>query len=258
MQLTTKLRYKVALRAAGVHFFGTFFVGVLAAALVFGVWYPFPYRELAGGSELFVILVVVDIICGPLLTLILFNPIKSRLELFLDISLIVVIQSLALGYGLYSVAQARPIYLVFEVDRFRVISVADIQPESLNSELGGLHVLPWNGPKIIGTRDPHTPYEKMISLDLSLQGIEPSARPDWWQDYELNKQQVLAKAQLVGVLRTKHPSSGLLIDQSVAVSERPETGLGWLPLTSFNSSSWVVFVDLNTAEVLAFAPLDGF
>lgn len=251
-------RGAAAARAAAFHFFISVLVAAMAAALVFGLWYPFPYRELAGGRELFLIVVAVDVVCGPLLTSVLFNPRKSRRELFLDLSLVALVQLAALGYGLYTVALARPVYLVFEVDRFKVVSTADIQPDALKPEAGGLQVLPWTGPLIIGVRDPRSPDEKLQSLDLSMQGLEPSARPDWWQAYELSKPQVLKRAQPIEALRKRQPSAVSLIDQAVAESGKGESALGWVPLTSFKSTSWVAFVDLSTAEVLAFAPVDGF
>ena len=256
--MSLSIRGRAAARAAAVHFLASMLVALLAATVVFGLWYPYPYRELAGGRELFLIVVAVDVVCGPLLTLVLFNPRKSRRELFLDLSLVALVQLAALGYGLYTVAQARPVYLVFEVDRFQVVSAADVQPGALKPEAGGLHVLPWTGPLIIGVRDPRNPDEKLQSLDLSMQGLEPSARPDWWQVYELSKPQVLKRAQPIDALRKKQPGAVSLIDQAVGESGTGESALGWVPLTSFRSTSWVAFVDLKTAEVLAFAPVDGF
>lgn len=255
---TLGARFHAAIIAAGYHFCGTLLLILVSATIVFCVWYPFPYRELAGGTDLFVTLVLVDIICGPLLTLVLFNPLKSRRELTLDISVIVFVQMAALVYGIISVAQARPVYLVFEVDRFKVVSIADVQMDSLRPELGGLQLLPWMGPKVIGVRDPRNPEEKFASLEMSLRGIEPSSRPDWWQTYELSKPQVQMRAQSIERLRRKKPEAHLQINEAIADSGKLEAELGWLPLTSFKSTGWVAFIDLKTAEVLAFAPVDGF
>lgn len=157
-------RGKSAAKAAAVHFFVSAVVATSAAILVFGLWFPFPYRELAGGRDLFLIVVTVDVICGPLLTAVLYNPLKSRRELVFDLTLVALIQLAALVYGLYQVAQSRPVYLVFEVDRFHAVTAADIQPGALKPELGGLHVLSWVGPRTIGVRDPRDPNEMLRSL----------------------------------------------------------------------------------------------
>lgn len=47
-------------------------------------------------------------------------------------SIVVFIQCAALLYGLHVLAEARPIALIYEVDRFRVISRADIYEVELN------------------------------------------------------------------------------------------------------------------------------
>lgn len=253
-----KDRLRAGLRAAAFHLVASAVGAMLAAALVFGVWYPQPYRELTGGVSLFLLMVGVDLICGPVLTGVIFNPAKPRRELVTDIGIVVLIQLAALGYGLFSVAMARPVYVVYEVDRFQVVTRADVQVDALHPEQGGLHLLPWMGPRIIGVRDPKSSQENLDSLDLSLRGLEPSARPDWWQSYEQSIPKVLARAQPIAVLRAKRPGQAELIDQAVAESGRPEAELRWVPMVSFKVMDWVAFVDARTAEVLAFAHVDGF
>jgi hypothetical protein len=44
-------------------------VVALAALLVFGGWYPSPWRQLLGVAGVFGLVVSVDLVCGPLLTL---------------------------------------------------------------------------------------------------------------------------------------------------------------------------------------------
>ncbi|WP_333906292.1 TfpX/TfpZ family type IV pilin accessory protein [Delftia acidovorans] len=251
-------RWQATLRAVSIHFVASFIVAALVAALVFNLWFPYPYRELAGGRELFWLIIGVDVVCGPLLTAVLFNSRKPRRELMLDLGFVALIQFSALIYGLHTLSQARPVYLVFEVDRFRVVTVADVDSKSLHLEQGGLHALPWAGPRIIGTRAPHNNKEYIDSLDMSLGGLDPSMRPDWWQPYEKNKPDALKRAQKMEALRNKHPSQKALIEKAVRDSGLSEASLAWLPVTSFLSTAWVALIDNQTAEVKAFAPLDGF
>jgi hypothetical protein len=253
-----KNRLIPALIASGVHLLSSLVVALVAAALVFFVWYPYPYRELSGGKELFLIVVAVDVVCGPLLTMVLFNNSKPRSELFKDLTLVVLIQLAALIYGMYTMALARPVYLVEEVDRFKVVSVADISPDQLKPESNSLHKLPWFGPQVIGTREPRDSDEKLKSLEMSLQGLEPSARPEWWQSYDLSRNKVLMRAKPVADLRAKRQGVGSLIDHAIKQSGKVEAELLWLPMTSFKSTDWVAFIDSKTAQPLAYAPIDGF
>lgn len=256
--MSFKQRIFSASKASGIHLLCSLCAALLAGVLVFGIWYPYPYRELSGGRELFLLIMAVDVVCGPILTLVLFNPTKSKAELYRDLSLVIFIQLAALIYGLYTVSMARPVYVVHEVDRLRIVSRADIPGDQLKPELGGLHQLPWYGPKLIGIRDAKDGDERLKNLELSLQGQEPSVRPDWWQSYDLSRDKVLKVAKPVFKLREKRPDAIALIDLAVAQSGKAELNLLWLPITSFKSAEWVAFIDATTADVLSYAPVDGF
>ena len=133
---TTRIR--TAFKAFGIHFGISLLVAALVALLVFTIWYPYPFRELAGGRDLFILVIAVDIICGPLLTSILFSPTKPKKELITDISLVVIVQLLALGYGIWNVWLARPVYLVNTENKFYVvtnISVKDFDLQNIPLEL---------------------------------------------------------------------------------------------------------------------------
>lgn len=255
--LSQRLRY--ALKAAGWHLSASVLIAATAAALVFGLWFPYPYRELVGGRELFLIVVAVDVVCGPLLTLVMFNHEKSRRELALDLSLVALIQLCALAYGLHTVEQARPVYLAFEVDRFRAVTYADIQKEALKPEAGGLQLIGWGRPRLIGVREPANGEEMLRSLDLSLSGFDPSVRPDWWVPYDSIRDRVLSRAKPLAELRKKKSTEDIArIERAIRDSGLSETQLVWLPVTSFQSTGWVVLMDKTNAKALAFAPVDGF
>ena len=61
--------WKSKFKTAGIHLGLSLGLAVLAALLVFYIWYPYPYREISGGRELFLLVVAVDVILGPLITL---------------------------------------------------------------------------------------------------------------------------------------------------------------------------------------------
>lgn len=167
-------------RFALIHLGASALIAAIVAFLVFQLWYPHPYRALTGGLQLFAILVCVDLVCGPLFTLILANPKKSKKELTLDLSLVVLIQLGALAYGLYSVKEARPVILSFEQDRIAVVTEAEIDKDDLPNAPDGMKTLPLSGMTKIGIRKADNEKEFFESVNLSMQGIEPSLRPSWW------------------------------------------------------------------------------
>jgi hypothetical protein len=156
-------RLKFGLKAMTVHFVISLLVAALMAWLVFTIWYPYPFREMSGGRELFLLVIGVDVICGPLLTFILFSPTKPRKELITDISLIVVIQLLALCYGVWNVWLARPIYLVNEGARFHVVSRVSLDAKSIDALAPALKPQLFSGPLKVAMRD--TTFAEQMSIN---------------------------------------------------------------------------------------------
>jgi len=253
-------------RVVGIHVLLSLAVVVLVALVVFVAWFPSPLGKLAGGLRLFWTLVGVDLVCGPLLTLLLYRATKTRLALAVDFSLIALLQLAALGYGLHTLAQARPLAQVFEVDRFRLVSYADIAEPDLQNLPGWAQ--PWSlaAVRTVGLRDAVSAAERLQSLGSSLSGVDAGQWPSRWQDYALNRQQVLQRSKPLAALRAAHPTSLDVIDQAVADAmanmqpgESPDADqLRWLPLVSRTSLDWVVLLDPSSLRIRAYAPLDGF
>ena len=109
----TAFFWKDRLRASAIHLAISLGIAALAALLVFALWYPYPYREISGGRALFLILVSVDVIIGPLITLAVFNRAKPAKELRRDLASGGLIQLAALAYGLWTMFLARPVRRVF-------------------------------------------------------------------------------------------------------------------------------------------------
>lgn len=245
----------MALLASLKHLLFSCVIAVAVAGLVFLVWYPAPYAELAGGHGLFWLVIVVDVVCGPLLTFVIFSPAKPRSEIVRDIGLVVLVQFGALLYGLYSVAQARPVWLAFEGNRFRVVSIPDLANQSLDAAPEALRLLSWTGPKLLGVRlaQPTDP-DFVQSVKASLEGSHPAFRPARWQSYDAKevRQSLLPMAKLTA----RYPAEEGSIRE--AVGGRDLGQLGYLPLAANNVTDWVVVVDRGTGQPVAHLHLDGF
>lgn len=250
-------RIQFAARAAAWHFAASIATAFVFAGCIFGLWYPYPYWEIAGGGFLFALILGVDVVCGPLLTLILFSPAKSRRELALDLSLIICIQIAALAYGGWSLAMARPVFVAFEVDRFRVVAATDIQVSDLPDAPAEFQTISWSGPVLIGTKLPRNGNERLKSLELSLQGQEPGSLPGWWQPYSLSTPDVLRKMKPLDLLRSKNEKSAIVIDRFLQKTGLASKELTYLPLVSQKRTDWVVILN-SRAEIVGFAPIDGF
>ena len=247
-------------RAAVIHLGFSLAAAALAALLFFGIWYPYPYREISGGRELFLLVVAVDVVMGPLMTLAVFNPAKPRKELRRDLAVIGLLQIAALVYGLWTVAVARPVHLVFELDRYRVVHAIDVEPALLHRAPPDLRSLPLMGPTMLSVREFKSRKESFDATMAALQGASISAQPDLWQSYEKAKAQIIASAKPVAELKARFP--GRINDINAALSSRGGSAanlanLGYIPLAS-RKTFWTVLVDTQTAEVVGFVAIDPY
>ncbi len=254
---TAMINWKERLRASGIHLGISVAIAALAALLVFGIWYPYPYREVSGGRELFLIVVAVDVILGPLITLAVFNRKKLWNELRRDLAVVGLIQLAALGYGLWTVAIARPVHLVFEIDRFRVVHAVDVPEGLLGRQPGLVKAMPWLGPTLLAVRPFRSAEENMNATVAALKGLQLGARPDLWQPYEDAKSRVLQAAKPATELEQRFARRADEIDRVLKAAGRSPQALGYIPMVGRNSF-WTVFVDMTTADVVAFMPLDAF
>ena len=100
------------------------------------------------GRELFLIVVAVVVVLGSLITLAVFNRAKSARELKRDLTMVALLQLAALISRTWTVLVARPVHMVFEYDRFRVVHPVDVPVVLLSRTPPGIVAL------ISGNRTP--------------------------------------------------------------------------------------------------------
>jgi len=119
------------LTAFGLHLAGS---AVALTAVLGGFWlgwYRWPGWYLASVLHVVGILVAVDLVLGPTLTLIVANSAKPRRELARDIAIIVTVQLAALIYGASTLWLGRPLYYTFSTNRLEIVQASDLKPEDI-------------------------------------------------------------------------------------------------------------------------------
>ncbi len=222
-------------------------------ALVFWVWYPQGYRLAAGGTTLFMLICTVDVILGPLLMAVVFNPEKSRRMLVFDVAVIVSVQLAALGYGLYTVAVARPLALVQEANRFRIVSSSDVRAE----ETGALKlpaVFSLQGPVVLGTR-PVQPEENADATLMAMGGFDLGQRPSFWVPFSQNQHELYKQAApLVSALEKASAQDKRFILELLAGQENQFHAYKVVPLVA-KDPNWSVLLD-GQGAVLGLVPIN--
>ena len=183
-------------------------VGIVCA-LIFFVWYPQPYFHIVGAESVLKVLIGVDLVVGPLLTLILYKPNKPGLKF--DMSVIVAIQLIALIYGTTVIYQERPYFVVFAIDRFEVMAYNEIDPDQIPND--SLRDKPFIGPMLAVALFPDSEQERQHLLDDFLAGKpDIERRPEYWDVYAKHSASVIERATPLTKLMDERPDARHQID----------------------------------------------
>lgn len=243
-------------KAFGLHFIVTLLLAAAAAALIFLVWFPDPLQTMLGGWGLFVLVVGCDLALGPLMSLVIYNSRKARRLLILDYTIVGAVQLAALGYGIYIMSSARPVYIAFATDQFEVVAAADIAEKDLRAGKDPFRSLPLTGPKLIGTRNPTDPHERSELLLAAFEGRDVQFQPRYYVPYETQVELVKKKAQPIARLRARHPQSAAMVAEVSRKFNVREQQLGWLNIRTPSMAFWTAVVDMRTALPIAYLPID--
>ncbi|OWQ88472.1 hypothetical protein CDN99_16595 [Roseateles aquatilis] len=232
-------------------------VAATVAAVVLLVWYPWPYRIVSGGENLLLLVMTVDVIMGPLITLVIFDIRKPLRELRRDMAIIVVLQLAALAYGVHTVYAARPVVLALENDRFRVSIAAGVAVVELDKAPEGLRSLSLTGPRLVGVAQPEGD-ERFDAVMMGLAGVDLGARPKYWRHWDADaRRRALAVGKPLVDWLKPHPTGEQDVRQAAERTGLPPERLLYIPMLA-RRTDWSVLVDRTTGDVVGFAPIDGF
>ena len=234
-------------QASGIHFLLSILIGLVVLTLMLTVWYPWPLFEAMGGSGLLLILCGVDVVLGPLITLIVFRQGKRGMKF--DLVVIAAVQLSALLYGSHIVYLARPAFIVFVKDQFEVAIAVEAQPERLaQAKYPQYRHLPLGGPLLAFADFPTDPAERNKVVAAAFAGEDMQQFPQYFAPYEARTAEVLAKAQPIARIRKNEPETGKIIDAWLAKTGTEESDVRYFPLRA--RQAWVaVLVDAKTAKI---------
>jgi hypothetical protein len=233
-------------RAAGTHLVICVGIATLVLGLMLFVWYPPPLFQIMGGSGLAVILIGVDMVIGPLLTLVVFRAGKPGLKI--DLAIIGAFQLAALAYGCHVISLARPAYVVFVKDQFQVVTALELAPERLaEAKYPQFRAVPWTGPAFVFGEWPTAKADQQRLINAIFTGEDLQHFPKYYAPYERGRTEILAKAEPLSHVRITEPQAARVIDAWLASSGASEQKLRYLRLRGRNG--WLaVLVDRDTAR----------
>ena len=183
-------RYK----AAALHLAGSVIVLLLLLGLISQILYPGALFRAAAGFELLRLLMVVDMIIGPLVTLIIFNPKKKLIKM--DMAIVLLCQLGFMAYGAASIYIARPVYMVFTGHNFHMVRANEIEPKDLAKvTLPQYKQLPLLGCTYVGAIEPLDPKIKNDIAFAGLGGMGLQNLPQYFVPLNQFTDQVIAAAK---------------------------------------------------------------
>jgi hypothetical protein len=215
------------LKAFGLHLLGS----AIALALILGTlylgWYHGPGWYLSDVSHVVAVLVLVDVVIGPSLTLVIADVMKPRRELARDIAIIAAVQLAALAYGSSALWNGRPLYYAFSVNCLSLVQAQDIDADALKlARAQGAPLVPhwYSLPRWIWAPLPQDPTKSAkIVESATLGGVDVTAMPQYykpWNDGLPELKTQLKKVDEIGffsrkereTLKERMRAAGLAVD----------------------------------------------
>lgn len=236
-------------KAFSIHLLMSVCVASFAALLIFVVWYPDKLASASGVNDIFLLLIAVDVVLGPLLTLIIFNPRKKELKR--DVSIIVGIQIIALIYGMFTMFSVRPTFIVFNVDRFDVVyanELSDMDWTRIEDER--FDSIPWWGPQVVAAKLPDdTSAAEEIIMSAISGGSDLQHRPEYYLSYTDAAALVKEVIRPLEALKKYNKERLTEIDQLIAQYSAKTDQIGYIPLIA-KSRNLSVMIDRGSTEIV--------
>ncbi len=157
-------------KAAGRHLLISAMVALPILVMMSWVWYPPPLFLAAGAAKLALTIIGVDVVVGPLLTLIVYK--QGKRGMLFDLWVIGLLQLAALVFGLSVSVSSRPAYIVATPGAAVLVHANELY-YGATPDRAALSPPPMWGPEIVAALPAQSPEEKQALIQEIMAG-----RPD--------------------------------------------------------------------------------
>ncbi|HSN40827.1 MAG TPA: TfpX/TfpZ family type IV pilin accessory protein [Burkholderiales bacterium] len=241
-------------KAAGLHSLISIVIATLVGSLIYFVWYPPPYFQIAGGSKLMLLIMGVDVVVGPVLTLAVFKSGKKGLRF--DLTVIALLQAVSFSYGASVIARARPVFVVGEVDRFVVVSANALDDKDLaEAKQSEFSTRSWTGPRLVGAMPPALNAQGYAVAMSALAGKDIDRMPKFYVPYDQVSKTLLAHSHPLADAMQKSSQAGELVQDFLRKHGGEVGAYRSLPLRG-RFDSFTMVVSASTGQPIAALPID--
>lgn len=219
----------------------------MALSVIFLLWYPAPLAKAVGVTHLVVMLFSIDVIIGPVLGFLVYKQGKKSLKF--DLSVIIFLQICAFCYGIYSIADGRPTWLVYSVDRIELIRNNDIGLQANVKVPLEYQQVSWFKPKYVAVQLSQDIKQKQNDMFNAVFGLTLAQQPDRYVPYSQAKSDIQKNAQSLEILKQFNDEKQL----QAILTQYPQAN-AFVPLKA-GHVDMTVLLDKNTGEVIKIVDL---
>lgn len=210
-------------------------IALLAYLLVFHLWYPAPLSKVLNVGHIFWLMIGIDVVVGPLFTLIVYK--KNWRLLRMDLSIIAFVQLCALAYAIYTVDAARPAWIAFEKDRFVLVTKNEILEEEGQKVPDEFASPPLSGMGYASTNTDNAVDQLSLTLK-EVGGLKASQYPYLYESFARAIPLIKKQAQPVQELQQFNQAAAV----QTALSEYPQADT-FLPLLTTRNQELTVLLN---------------
>lgn len=148
--------------AFAIHLFVSIVIFFLLSAVIYYFWYPDFLFETEGGWQGILLIAGVDLVIGPLLTLIVYNRAKKTIRF--DLSVIACLQALCIIGGMVTVGYSRPLVVAYADGTFYTANKEKFDYAEI--DIGNVELLNERKPVWLNIELPESPEERVYVLQL--------------------------------------------------------------------------------------------
>ena len=236
-------------RASFIHLLISLVIVGSVAAFIIYYWYPPALMHMAKADRMLMLIGGVDLVVGPLLTLIVYKANKRHLKY--DLAIIGLIQVVFLGYGLHTIWNSRPAFLVAVPDRFELVFANEITPKRLAEEkIERFKTLSFGKPTLVGTVTPKTLIEQEYIMDSAISGEgDIQTMPKYFVDYSEVSNALLRKAKPIRKDQDLSAANADALQKAALSYGYQADQLKYLSLASSRGFASIL-INIKTAEVV--------
>ena len=178
---------KTKLKAFLLHFILSAVVISLIFSILLLFWFPSPFLGLTHFKEIAYLLIAIDVVLGPLLTFVVYNPNKKSLRF--DLTSIVTIQILALSYGIYTLFLAHPVYITYFDGRYNIVTAKQAQPHQ--TKYSSLKISKLSSPTFAFMDIPDKNTMNALFTDMLNGSVDIEARAEYYKPYKTHWDKII-------------------------------------------------------------------